>query len=746
MYAVMYPSYHPYSWDVIGYMDDLSAASKTDVEDFFKSYYGPNNCTLVVAGDIEPAKTKALVEKYFASVPAVPPIARKSAWIPELTEPVRLTMEDRVPLPRLYVAWHMPGYFQPGEADLEVLARVMANGKNSRLYKRLVYDLQIAQDVDAQVDGREMSGLFWIQVTAKQGHSLDEIEPIVMQEIADLRSKAPTSVEVERARTGVLAGFTRGLERIGGFGGKSDRLAMYNTYLGTPDYVEKDFARYQAVTPASVQAATKRWLHDGYAVMRVDPYPDLAAAKDMPGFDRAQDPALGPEATLALPNLQHAKLSNGLQIVLAENHKIPVVQMNLVVRGGWSADRREKMGVASFMARMEDEGTKKRTSLQISDEAQRLGANLNTGSGLDNCVVSLNSLKVRLQPSVDLWSDVILNPSFPADELDRQREQVLGQINQDKKRPVQMGLRIMPGLLYGDDHPYGQPLTGNGSEASVKAITRDDLVNYHSTWFKPNNATLVVVGDVTLAELTPVLEKSLGSWKSGDVPNIAIPERPQPAKTTVYLIDKPGAAQSVLLIGQLMPPRNNPDAVPFEVLNTVLGGSFISRINMNLREDKGYTYGARCIPIEARGQGTYLGFTQVRTDVTKESLSEFMKELREVASTRPITAAELREAQDNVIRSLPGEYDTNNEVANKINDIVTYGLPEDFYAKYSQRVRDTSTGELATLAQKRIQADHVVVVVVGDRSKVENGIRELNLGPIEYLDTDGRPVNQSATR
>jgi zinc protease len=539
---------------------------------------------------------------------------------------------------------------------------------------------------------------------------------------------------------------TRGLERIGGFGGKSDRFGMYNTYLGTPEYLDKDFARYQAVTAASVQAATKRWLGEGYGLMSVTPYPDLAAGKDLAGFDRKVEPGLGPEAELRLPSLQRAKLSNGLEVVLAESHRVPVVQCNMVVRGGWSADNKDKLGVASFMTRMQDEGTRKRTTLQISDEAQRLGANLNTNSSLDNCTVSVNALKPRLQPTLDLWADVILNPSFPAEELERQREQVLGQINQDKKRPVQMGLRILPGLLYGDNHPYGQPFTGTGNEANVKATTRDDLVNYHSTWFKPNNATLVVVGDVTLAEITPMLEKSLGAWKSGEVPKITIPERAQPAKTTVYMIDKPGAAQSVLLIGELAPPRNNPDAVEFEVLNTILGGAFISRINMNLREEKGYTYGARCFTIDALGQGAYVGFTQVRTDVTKESLSEFMKELRDIRDKRPVTADELREAQDNMTRSMPGDFDTNGEIAGKINDVVTYGLPEDFYAKYPQRVRDTSVGELKTLAAKRILPDNSVIVVVGDKSKVESGIRELNIGPIEYLDADGKPVNQSATR
>ena len=746
MYLAMYPSNHPYNWDVIGYMEDLTSSKKTDVEDFFKTYYGPNNCVLVLAGDLEPTRAKALVEKYFGAIAPVQPIDRREAWVPELQAPIHLSMEDRVPLPRLYLAWHMPGYYQPDEENLDVFAGVMARGKNSRLYKRLVYDLQIAQDVSAFIDDRELSSLFRVQVTAKAGRTLDEIAPIVMQEIEALRAKPPTAGELDRVRTEILAGFVRGCERIGGFGGKSDRLGNYTTYTGDPGYVEKDFARYQAVTPASVQAAGKRWLHQGVCEMRVTPYPEVAAAAAPAGLDRAQAPALGEPIPLALPKLQRAKLSNGLEVVLAESHKVPVVKMELHVRGGWSADRKEKPGIGSFTARLQDEGTRKRTALQISEEASRLGANLGTGSGLDACNVDLNALKARLGPSLDLWADVLLNPAFPPDEIERQRKQVLGNIAQEKKQPVQMGIRILPGLLFGEGHPYGQPLTGSGTEASVAAITREDLVNYHSTWFKPNNSTLVIVGDTNLQEIVPQLERVLSGWKSGEVPQITLASRPNPARTTVYLIDKPGAAQSVLLAGQLIPPKSDAQNTAFKVLNGVLGSEFISRINMNLREDKGYSYGAYLFPIEARGQGMTIGFSQVRTDVTKESIAELMKELRDIRGKRPPTDEELKQAKDALTLSLPGQYETMNGIADKIGEIVLYGLADDFYNEYPQIVRSQTNKGLVDLAQTWVQPDNLAFVVVGDRTKIEDGIKSLNIGPIEYLDVDGRPTTQSAGR
>jgi zinc protease len=332
----------------------------------------------------------------------------------------------------------------------------------------------------------------------------------------------------------------------------------------------------------------------------------------------------------------------------------------------------------------------------------------------------------------------VLNPSFPADELERNRQRALGRIVQERQNPNGLAFRILPGLLYGADHPYGQPVSG--TEESIRALTRDDLVGFHQTWFKPNNATLIVVGDTTMAEITPMLEKAFAGWKPGDVPRITVAERPQPSRTTIYLVDKPGAAQSVLAAGHLLPPRNDPDAVAFEVLNTALGGQFTSRINMNLREEKGYTYGASTFPFEARGQSAFISFSSVRTDVTKEALAETLKELRDIRGPRPLTADELRAAQSNLMLSLPGTYETIGGVAGKLAEIATYGLPDDYYGTYPTKVGATTSQALTALATKRILPDNLVILVVGDRAVVEPKLRELNVGPIQVLDVNGQPL------
>ncbi|HEY7179828.1 MAG TPA: pitrilysin family protein, partial [Blastocatellia bacterium] len=740
MDAAMFPAHHPYSWPVIGYMEDLTAASKQDIENFFKEYYTPNNATLVIAGDIDVAKTKAMVEKYFGPIPPGPPVGRMKEWIPELQREVRLSMDDRAPLPRLYISWPGPSRYTEGEANLDLLANIMGQGKSSRLYKRLVYDLKIAQDVSVSDSAQEIAGKFTITVTAAPGKTLDEIEPLVWEEVEKVKAAPPSGDEVERARTSLLAGLLRGLERIGGFGGKSDLLANYQTFLGDPDFLEKDFARYYAVTPAAIHAAARRWLGDGRVVMRVTPMPDFAAGNEAPGFDRSKMPALGEAAGLALPALQRAKLSNGLEVVVAESKKVPTVQFNLIVRGGWSADPKTKLGLSSFAAALQTEGTATRSALQISDESDQLGAQLDVGASLDSSTVSLNALKSRLEPSIALWADVILNPSFPEAEIERKRQQTLGRIVAEKGAPVALALRILPALLYGDGHPYAQPLTGSGTPESVKAFTRDDIVNYHRAWFKPNNATLIVTGDTTLKEITPLLEKVFAAWKPGETPKISIPTREQPKRTVVYLIDKPGAAQSVIIGGHLLAPRSDPDSTPFEVLNALLGGQFTSRINMNLREEKGYTYGAGTFPFLAKGQGLLAVFAPVRTDVTKESLQELMKELREIRGSRPPTIDEVKFAQSNLTMSLPGQYETSGGIAGKISDIVTYSLPDDFYSKYPAAVKATTPEELAELAKKRLLPEQMILLIVGDRAVIEPKIKELNLGQVNYIDADGKAV------
>jgi zinc protease len=397
-------------------------------------------------------------------------------------------------------------------------------------------------------------------------------------------------------------------------------------------------------------------------------------------------------------------------------------------------------GTAALAMNMLDEGTKTRSSLQISDELARLGGSLNSGSDLDTSFVVMTALKTALEPSLALYADVILNPAFPAEDFARLQKQQIAAIQREKTNPVGMALRVFPALLYGEGHAYSLPFSGSGTEASVAKLTREELSKFHSTWFKPNNATLIVVGDTTMAELKPMLEKTFGSWKQGDVPKKNIARVPQRTGSAVYIVDKPGAIQSILLAGHVAPQTNNPNETAITAMNNVLGGQFTARINMNLREDKHWSYGAQTFLIDARGQRPFLAYAGVQTDKTKESMVEIRKELTDIASTRPVTQDELDKVKNNSILELPGSWETNNAVLVAISDIIRFGLPEDYWAKYPGEVRSLDTAKVSAAAKEVVNPNGIVWVVVGDRAKIEAGIRELNLGKVQIMDADGKVV------
>ena len=356
------------------------------------------------------------------------------------------------------------------------------------------------------------------------------------------------------------------------------------------------------------------------------------------------------------------------------------------------------------------EGTKRRTSLQISDESANLGANLNAGSNLDMSSVSLSALKMNLDASLDLFADVVLNPVFPEADFKRVQAQQIAAIQREKVQPVALAQRVLPGLLYGKGHAYGNPLTGSGTEESVKQMTRASLEKFHATWVKPNNATLLVVGDTTMAEIQPKLEKLFAGWKSGVVPKKNLATVAPLDKTTIYLIDKPGAVQSMILAGHLAPPRANPNEAAIDVMNTILGGAFTSRLNMNLREDKHWAYGAQTMVLGARGQRTFMAYAPVQSDKTKESLQEIDKELRTIIKDRPVTDEEVTKSKLNLTLSLAGERETKGAVLGDIADINRYGLAEDYFTTYAQRVNALERKDISAAAEIVLRPTRMVYV------------------------------------
>jgi zinc protease len=733
-----YPVGHPYSWTVIGSMADLDAASMPDVTDWFKTNYGPNNVVLVLAGDITPEVARQKVEKYYGDIPPGPPIAKHEAWVAKRSGTHRASVQDRVPQARIYRVWNVPAAYSAEEPLLDLAAHVLGGGKTSRLYKRLVYKDQVATSASASDDTNEIGGQFDMTLTARPGADIGKMEQGADEELRALMKTGPTAAELELAKTAILARFTRIVERVGGFGGKSDLLAQCATFTGNPDCYKQYLQRIKAATPDMVKKAMNDWLADGDFVLQVDPFPgNLSTTAKL---DRSQPPALGQPEALRLPPMQRATLSNGLKVVLAERHAAPVVNFSLLVDSGYASDSPNLPGVASLALRMLEEGTPSRGSLRISEELESLGANFSTSTNLDGAFVNMNVLKATMPKALDLYADLLLHPAFPQNEFARLQQDRIATIQREKSVPQLMALRVLPTLLYGKGHAYALPFTGSGTEEAVRKMTRDDLLKYHQAWFKPNNATLLVVGDTSLAEVKPLLEKAFASWRAGEVPKKNVAQVSQPARTVVYLMDRPGALQSVIYGAQLAPPRNTPEAVPLQVVNNIFGGTFSSRINMNLREDKHWSYGVSTQLASAVGQRPFLSASPVQTDKTADALKELVGEYRGMAGGRPINAAELKAAQDNATLGLPGAFETASQLSSAYSTILQYQLPENYYNTFTEKALALTPQEANALAARSIMPDKLIWVVVGDMSKVEQGIRAMNLGEVHKIDVDGNPV------
>ena len=733
-----FPAGHPYSWTVIGSMDDLNAASLDDVHEWFKSYYGAANAVVVIAGDIDSQVAFEKVKKYFGDIPSGPPVVRPKENIAGRTGVIRETVQDRVPQARIYKTWNVPAWGTKDANELDLVSDILASGKTSRLYKRLVIDDQIATDVVAYIDAREVAGLFQIWATAKPGEDLTRVEQAVDEEVARFLKEGPTDTELKRVKTQYMANYIRGMERIGGFGGKSDILASSQVLGGSPDYYKTNLQQINAATARGLQETATKWLSDGVYVLEVEPFPTYQTAETT--VDRSKLPVAGEAPDAVFPEVTRKTLSNGLKIVLAERHSIPVVHFNLMIDAGYAADQFGLPGTASLAMNMLDEGTKSRDALQISDQLAMLGARIGSYSDLDKSFVTLSALKKNLEASLDIYADIILDPAFPEKEFSRLQEQQLAKIKQEKSSPFSMALRLFPGYLYGENHAYGNSFTGSGTEASVTTMTTTDLVKFHTDWFKPNNATLVVVGDIRMDEVASKLEKLFADWKKGTVPVKNISEVELPEQSSIYLMDKPGSPQSVILAGNVAPPKSDPDDIAMSMMNSILGGTFTSRLNMNLREDKHWSYGAGSFLIDAKGQRLFVVYAPVQADKTKESIQEMQKELTGIETDHPASSGELNKVQQNEILSLPGSWETAEAVSRSLVDMEQYDLPKDYYQTYAGKIKNLNLDAITTAQTKVLHPNQMVWIVVGDRAKIEPGLKELGFNEIKLIDPDGKPV------
>ena len=768
--ANAFPANHPYHHDTIGSMADLNAASLDTVKQWFKDYYGAANTTLVLVGDITPAQAREKAMKYFGDIPAGPRVPRPQAWVTARDTSTSGTMTDNVAQTRIYREWNTPGLDAEGHDRLmlDLAAQILGGSKTSRLYQRLVYKDKLADDVSVGNMGFELASMTLLQVDVKKGVDPKKVEAAIADEWSKFLKSGPTADELERVKTTYQASTIRGLEQIGGFRGKAVTLAEGQVYRGDPGAWKKDYDITMAATPAAVKAAADKWLSKGDYTLTVVPgkvdaadAANIAGRAAIPGrpadklsprgdykvtrsdVDRSTGvPKVTAFPDLTFPELQHGKLKNGIEVVLAERHTIPVVQVEALFDAGYAADQGRKLGTSSFTMGMLDEGTKDLDSVEVAKRKQRLGAEIATDCDLDTCNAWMSALDANLADSLALYADIVRNPAFRDADLARLRGQWLAGIAQEKTQPTAVALRLLPPILYGKGNAYAIPFTGSGTEASIKALTTADMRAFVHDYIRPDNMKILVAGDTTLAAIIPQLEKVFGDWKAPATPIPAknLAKVDYPAKSSVYLVNRPGAQQSVIIAGLVAPSTKAPNNLEIGTMNGAFGGTFTSRLNMNLREDKHWAYGAFSFSPSAIGQRPFLMYAPVQTDKTAPSAAEVLKEARAVVGDKPLTDKEIQKIKDNDIRKMPGQYETAQSVLNAVEGIVKFDRPDDYVQTLKGRIEAQKGADVNAAAREVIHPDHLTWVIVGDLSRIEQPVRALKLGEVHVIDADGNPV------
>ena len=750
MFHQLFPKEHPYHASIIGSHEDIEAARLEDVRDFFRLYYAPNNACLAIVGDFDGVRTRELVEKYFGPIPAGKPVPRPEVRPPEIAAEKRVIVGDQVELPRVYLAWITDPVFSQGDAGCDLIARILGGGKSSRLYEKLVYERRIAQDVHAQHLSLALGSVFLVEATGKPGTEPQQLEDAVREELEKFRESGPKPAEIERAQNTIESAIIRALENTGGF---ADRLNMYNHFLGDPGYLPCDLQRYQTASIESLQALARNkfrreagvvvWGVPGSKTVNDVPKssrtagPAITETPQIPNQDwRANPPSPGPAPAMNLPVPKTFKLSNGLQVFLVEQRSLPVLAANIIALSGSDRNPPARPGLASFVAEMLDEGTGKRSALRVAADADQIGASLSTGSSTDYSYVAARTLKKNADAAFELVSDILLNPAFAAGEIERIRDDRLTEIRQQKDNPGMLAIKVLLNAVYGPSHPYGY--MDVGTEESNRAITQDLLQQFYLEGYCPSNSALVVAGDITESGLRALAERYFGSWKAAGSAASAPAVEGNPSRR-IIIVDKPDAPQTVLRIGHVGVARSHPEYVGIEVMNTAFGGLVSSRINLNLRETHGYTYGASSTFAFRRGAGPFLIGTSVRTDVTAPAVAEIFNEITRMREGI-LTLEELATAKDSIARSLPSLFETTPESASSIGQLFVHNLPLDYYHGLPTEIQRISVAGVEHIAWKHMRPEEMVIVAVGDREKIEPELAKLGLGPIGYRDPAGNPA------
>lgn len=771
----LFPADHPYGHSTIGSMKDLDSATLKDVREWFTGHYGPNNAVLVLAGDVDAKTARRLVSKYFGAIRRGPEVAPVKVDIPTLPARKDVTLKDRVATTRLYRWWSVPGLNDADATPLAIGAHVLGGLASSRLDNTLVKGEQLAVSVTAQVQQFAQIGIFEVTADVRPGVDPTALSKRLDEILADYIAKGPSADEVQRVAISDVSARIGALEQVGDGGGKAAVLGEGLLYSGTPAHYRDEMAEIAATTPERVRAAMGKWLNRPVFALSVvpgarDAYIEAGSAAGSKSVrsggtsapahyvadgaqpatlsptpavdvDRSTMPAVGSFANVDFPTVETATLSNGIKVHLARRSNLPTVRLTVSFDAGKAADPANAQGTQALMLAMLKEGTASRTSIQIAEAQERLGANIGVGASLDRTSVSLYALTPNLAPSLDLLADVILHPAFDAGELDRVRAGLLTAIAQEQTDPRSLARRAFWPAIYGANHPYGLASSGSGDPAVVAKLTRDDLAAFHKKWLRADTAEIFAVGDVTLAELKAQLEARFGAWPmTRDMPGTKDFSAPLPApRPRIILVDRPQSPQSMIYGGMILKGKGSDDMLDLIAANEVLGGNFLARINMDLRETKGWSYGAWSLIDRNEHNAAYVIVAPVQADRTGESIAAIRQDIADFLGPKGISAEELERTVNGSIRELPGGYETSNAVLAQMQKDALFGRPFDFVEGLMTRYTGQTAATLDAAARAAISPGNILWVVVGDKAVVMPQLAKLGL-PVETVSS---PTNES---
>jgi zinc protease len=747
IFETVFSASHPYGHNDT--LDGHSAATLDDVKNFFREYYGPNNAVLVLAGDFDEKQARSWIEKYFGVIKPNVPVATLRPGQPPLSGVIRKTFEDPyAAAPRIAVVWGTGPHFTPDEAALNILASILTTGRGSRLQKSLIYEKGLAATTASNNSTGDLGGLFRIGATARAGKSADDMENAINAEVDRIKRDGPTEEEVRGAVRARESAFIYDMETVSN---KGYSLAEFSVVLGQPDRFQWQIDRYATVTRADVKRVANQYLTANRLVMTYAPgkTPSTPGRADAPTSlqEKKRDAALlaqqtaklpkpGADPKVTLPAVQKTRLSNGLNLWVVEKHELPIVAINVVVStAGAAEDPVAKSGLANLTANMLSRGTKTRSAAELAAGLQPIGAQVAVGTTMHATNMSFRCLKKDLDQALDYFADGLMASTIPDSEYRTLKGLLANQFRQQKGGSSIVARLVFNTVLYGRDQLYGRPTAGD--EKTLAEISRDDIRQFYEKNYRPNGATMIVVGDVRLDEMKATVERVFANWRSAEVQPAKAPIQRMVADPGIYLIDKPGAVQSSVVIGQAGPERANPDFYAVTVMNAILS----RRLGNNIRESKGYTYGAGSQFLFSKLGAPFAAAAEIQIISTKEAIVEFLRELNGIRGSIPVTSSELDRHKQSLIRAFPSGFETRLNIANQLVQQVTLGVPETFYRDYSPNINAVTLADVNRVANKYIEPSKMAIVVVGDRSVIEPKLKELGM-PIKLLDTDGNPVSQ----